>query len=211
MNSFAKLVVPSLVSAAIVLVAKAQQPNETTPLPAAPVLHHDASIGVRFEHSSQFVPICISAPEGITPETKAAMEAAGVWPPTEIVLAEKRLLEGYNPKAVPSDGPSVIRLRRIPSCEVGDFFANCASNANIPLQRIGKNEAYELPGFPGPYGENAFCWLVKVPGAWWLLSAPRFYDADDNVPASTTPRPTGYDLELRRILETLEIDVPPTL
>jgi hypothetical protein len=110
--------------------------------------------------------------------------------------------------------------------------------AGLTPQRIGGRDAYELPGYPGPYGEEAFCWVVPlpatrrelppeeglteplsvpIPAGWLLISAPRFFNPDDNCSPEIrrlleilTPLlspheklPTGYDREIRRILETL--------
>ena len=90
----------------------------------------------------------------------------------------------------------------------GGFLERVA--ARVPAQRIGGHEVHELPCYPGPYGENAFCWLVKLPEGkntptgWLLLSAPRFFEAEDGGEEDCgAPRPTGYDRVLREMLETL--------
>ncbi|MBR4251366.1 MAG: hypothetical protein IKQ15_03580 [Kiritimatiellae bacterium] len=39
--------------------------------------------------------------------------------------------------------------------------------------------------------------------------APRFFEPDEDAPADAAPRPTGYDREIRRILEPLSFPGTP--
>lgn len=153
------------------------------------------------------------APPGISEASWKALGEAGVdWHPM-LVLAEKRLLEGVDPQAVPQgEVPAIVMEyhRAFPAGEgnAGGVLDTIADV--VPAQRIGGHEVRELPCYPGPYGENAFCWLVKLPEGqntptgWLLLSAPRFFEAEDGGEEDgAAPRPTGYDRVLREMLETL--------
>lgn len=130
-----------------------------------------------------------------------------------LVLAEKRRLEGFDPRAVPQgEVPAIVMEyhRAFPAGEgnVGGFLDTIADV--VPAQRIGGHEVRELSAYPGPGGENDFCWLVKLPEGknmptgWLLLSAPRFFEAEnDGEENGAAPRPTGYDRVVQEMLETL--------
>lgn len=168
------------------------------------------NLGVSFWHSTDFAVVRFALPE-MPEEAEECLKAAGIDRSRRVGLVEKRLLEEFDLPTddVPLGEVPAIMLEHHPACpatdteEAGLLETGAAS---VPVQHIGECDAYELPGFPGPYGESAFCWLVPLPDGWLILHAPRFFEPDADDDADAAPRPTGYDREIRRILETLSID-----
>lgn len=193
----------------------------------APVVRYrDPDLGITFEHSADFEPIQFTPPE-FSYDLAASMQAAGIdW--HLVGLVEKRLSQTLDPETLRSGQVPAILLDRHPAVpptddDPGGLLEACLTG--LTPQRIGNCDAYELPGYPGPYGEEAFCWVVhlpatrrelpleegmteplsvSIPEGWLLISAPRFHEPDgDNAPAT------------RRILETLaplasRSEKPPT-
>ena len=158
--------------------------------------------GVVFEHSADFGRVRFALPE-IPEKAEKALKAAGIDRTRQVGLVEKRFLEAYDHdwSAIPLGEVPAIVLEYHPAVPVtgtgeAGWLETCA--ASVPVQRIGQCDAYELPGYPGPCGEAAFCWLVRLPYGWLVLHAPRTFKTDG--------APTGYDREIRRILETLTTD-----
>ena len=187
-------------------------------LPAAaadtPIRYRDPGLGITFDHSADFEPIQFTPPE-FSYDLAASMRGAGIdW---HIVgLVEKRLSQTLDPETLRSGQVPAILLDRHPAFpptddDPGGLLEACLTG--LTPQRIGNCDAYELPGYPGPYGEEAFCWVVPlpatrrelppeegvtepvsvpIPAGWLLISAPRHFDPDDN-----------DDPEIRRHLETI--------
>ena len=181
----------------------------------APVVRYrDPGLGITFEHSADFEPIQFTPPE-FSYDLAASMREAGIdW---HIVgLVEKRLSRNLDPETLRSGQVPAILLDRHPAVPPtddapGGLLEACLTG--LTPQRIGGRDAYELPGYPGPYGEEAFCWVVPlpatrrelppeegltepvgvpIPAGWLLISAPRHFDPDDN-----------DNPEIRRTLETI--------
>ena len=174
------------------------------------VLRYVDKLGVGFCHSVDFAVVRFALPE-IPEEAEECLKAGGIDRSRRVGLVEKRLLEEFDLDlaAVPLGEVPAIMLEHHPAfpatdTEEGGLLETCA--ASVPVQHIGECEAYELPGFPGPYGESAFCWIVPLPDGWLIIHAPRFFEPDADDDPDAAPRPTGYDREIRRILETLTID-----
>lgn len=185
-------------------------PDDTIDTEEREVFRYMPNLGVNFWHSTDFAVVRFALPE-IPEEAEESLKAAGIDRSHRVGLVEKRLLEEFDLDlaAVPLGEVPAIMLEHHPAfpatdTEEGGLLETCA--ASVPVQHIGEFEAYELPCYPGPYGEAAFCWLVSIPDGWLVIHAPRFFEpaADDDPDAP--PRPTGYDLEIRHILETLELD-----
>lgn len=201
------------------------------PLPAAAedapgtATFRDPILGITFEHSPDFDPIQFTPPE-FSYDLAASMRSMGIdW--HLVGLVEKRFAQNLDPETVRSGQVPAILLDRQPAIpptddDPGGLLEACISGHSP--QRIGTLDAYELPAYPGPYGEEAFCWVVhlpatrrelppeegmteplsvSIPEGWLLISAPRFHEPDDDAPSDAPRRPTHYDREIRHILETL--------
>ena len=174
------------------------------------VFRYLPNLGVSFWHSTDFAVVRFALPE-MPEEAEECLKAAGIDRSRQVGLVEKRLLEEFDLDLadVPLGEVPAIVLEYHPACPTTDtdeagLLETCA--ASVPVQHIGECEAYELPGFPGPYGESAFCWLVPLPDGWLIIHAPRFFEPDADDDPDAAPRPTNYDREIRHILETLAID-----
>ncbi len=177
--------------------------------------------GVVFEHSADFGLCRFALPE-IPEKAEEALKAAGIDRSRQVGLVEKRFLAAYDHdwSAIPlGEVPAIVLEYHpvVPSTDTGEsrrpettdvfsldldwgtgtaWLETCA--ASVPVQHPGCCDAYELPGYPGPHGEAAFCWLVRLPYGWLVLHAPRVFETDGT--------PTGYDREIRYIIETLSTD-----
>ncbi len=174
------------------------------------VFHYIHKLGVGFCHSADFAVVRFALPE-IPETTEESLKALGIDRSPQVGLVEKRFLVEFDLHTddVPMGEVPAIVMERYPAfpatdTEEGGLLETCA--ASVPVQHIGEFDAYELPCYPGPCGEAAFCWLVSIPDGWLVIHAPRFFEpAADDAP-DAAPRPTGYDLEIRRILESLGIN-----
>lgn len=207
-------------------------PADTSPTTTTGVRYHDDGLGISFEHSPDFVAVQFAPPDNIQDALNAAMLPGDhSWP--IVGLVEKRLAQDLDPQAIRYREVPAIVLERYPACPPpskdfpGGMLEACM--AGEPVQRIGKCKARELIGYPGGCGwggMEAFYWVVPLPACrrmlppekgmapisipipqgWLLIDAPIFFKPDADAPADAEPRPTGYDREIRHILETLTTD-----
>lgn len=74
---------------------------------------------------------------------------------------------------------------------------------------IGGHAVYQLPGFPGPYGDSVFYYLLPVDGGDVLeFGAHKFYFRGVH-PKSGDPAQTHYDRTIEQVIATLEFISAP--
>jgi hypothetical protein len=74
---------------------------------------------------------------------------------------------------------------------------------------IGGHVVYQLPGFPGPYGDSAFYYILPVDGGDVLeFGAHKFYFRGVH-PKSEDPAQTHYDRIIEQVIATLEFISAP--
>jgi len=76
-------------------------------------------------------------------------------------------------------------------------------------KNIGEHSVYQLPGFPGPYGDAAFYYLIPIEGGDLLeIAAHRLYfrGADSE---SGEPKKTTYDKIIEQLIGTLSFEASP--
>ena len=195
------------------------------------VRYHDDGLGVEFDHSAEFEAIPFAPPDNIQDALNAAMLPGDhSWP--LVGLVEKRLARDLDLQALRYREVPAIVLERYPACPPSretpcGLLEACM--AGRPVRRIGNCAARDLIGYPGPYGWDALYWVVTlpasrrmlppekglapvamtIPAGWLVIMAPRFFEPDEDAPADPAPRSTGYDREIRRILETLSFPGTP--
>ncbi len=71
---------------------------------------------------------------------------------------------------------------------------------------IGRHTAYQLPGFPGPYGDSAFYYLIPLDGGDVIeIGAHKFYFRAARSPAAGELGETRYDRIIEKLIATLTV------
>lgn len=153
-------------------------------------------LGLRFSAPDSFL-VGRFAPQ----ELPAAAAEAGLDPPFvgAVVLVEPRVLErsGFSLDSIPVGEIPVIWIDR------SDLTLAIASRIMQPETTftVAVGTVHRLPGFPGPYGDQAHYYLIE-PGDGRPIEVGahryRFRDGDP-------PPPTGYDRVIEAILPTIGV------
>lgn len=157
-------------------------------------------LGIRFRYPQRFL-VAQPAKRLDSKSMAEAMAKTGIEyiPPDEEALVERRLAEGQDPNALRRNIMQISLSRS--RGEEADFFRQFMTKDEL-RQRIGAWEVYVLPGAPGPYGDQAFYYLISLKnGSVLEILAPR----STSYPSDPDNRPTGYDRVIRRLIETLEV------
>jgi len=187
-----------------------------------PALKRYASslLGVQFEYPAKFVIGRYHAPQ--IPEIPAEMKALGIGAPFKnaVVLVEPRELGTYGTDSIPVGEVATISL------ELKKGFQAQFTKQNFCQdkfkQKIGTHTVYRLPGFPGPYGENAFYYLIPVDTGIieivahktflrQLTQAGQALQGGDPTAlarvqkALDSPALTNYDKDIEAIIKTIEM------
>lgn len=155
--------------------------------------YESAEKKVRFEYPAEF----------IAGRYDAAADRTGFFTPG-IVLIEKSRLGDADPQAlkIGIEAITIIPLSVKDSTfwrSLGAVDAGFWKEFKVKPQKvaIGRHEATRLPGFPGPYGDNAYVYLVERPDETMVLCMALKQFVDD---ART---PTGYDKTIEGIIKTM--------
>jgi len=131
---------------------------------------------------------------------------AGIESPFKnaIVLVEPGQLGKYVAEAIPLGAvPTIsVDLRTGFKAKIlrDDF---CKDEYKVTL---GKRLAYRLPGAPGPYGDQAFYYLVPAAaGSLVEIEAHRLYFSDQVKTASGGHAETHYDRVIETIIKSLKL------
>jgi hypothetical protein len=133
----------------------------------------------------------------------------------QIVLVDPKELGKYSRTAIPvGDLPTIsigvesdtagILLKPFTDIEiVKKFFSIDIKEAEFK-KTIGVNTAYRLPGYPGPYGESAYYYLVPMANGRYIeLEAHKYFFRKTKNPRTGKYPETHYDKVIERIIETL--------
>lgn len=134
-------------------------------------------------------------------ELPAAAAEAGLDPPFvgAVVLVEPRVLErsGFSLDSIPVGEIPVIWIDR------SDLTLAIASRIMQPETTftVAVGTVHRLPGFPGPYGDQAHYYLIEPgDGRPIEIGAHRYHFRDGD-----PPPPTGYDRVIEAILPTIGV------
>lgn len=166
--------------------------------PARPLdgTHAGARLGLRFTVPDGFV-----VGRYRSDPVPADAQALGFSPPWEnaVVLVEPGVLGDLPLEGIPLGEVPTITIDRLdPRSPV---LRMTAAGDSLTL---GTHRVYRLPGYPGPYGDQAFYYLVRLSQNEMveLLAHRHYFDrAEDEWD-------TGYDQVIEAIIETLEAAPP---
>lgn len=130
-----------------------------------------------------------------TPPTAVEGEAPSPWE-NAVVLVEPAQLGRYEIEGVPiGDIPAIWVDRPAMETSVLGRFNEADSTFTVPA-----GEVYRYPGFPGPYGDQAFYFVVELgEGDYAEVMAHRFLFR------TTDMEPSHYDEAILSILGSLEV------
>jgi len=167
---------------------RAQQDKQNPPL-----RYESAKTGLQFEYPAGFV----------VGRFDASTDRSGFFAPS-IVLVEKSRLGGQDPKNL-RIGTVAVLIIPLSKKDSKDWKLIGSVNPHIwkeakegPKEvKIGPHQAIKLPGFPGPFGENTYVYLLTRPDGRMVIfkAHNRFLDNDRT--------PTGYDKTIEKIIKTV--------
>jgi len=171
---------------------------------AAWPLYRNEKLGFELRHPAAFVVGAYR--DRLPPDLRAQLRAQGGAVPFEhaVVLVERTRVGSRDLVALPVGEVTAIAIER---------HAGAAASARRSLGRqmygaavvevtLGPHRALRFPGFPGPYGDRAFYYLVPLAeDAVLELTAHRQF-------LEPPPGETGYDRVLERIIATLRLFPP---
>ena len=162
--------------------------------------HSSPSLGIGFKYSSQFL---------IGKYQKEASPKAGKGSGIEssfnnaIVLVEPKQLRGFPLMAIPVGEVPTISLN-LQTGRQATFTKRHFFKENYKTT-IGNRTIYRLPGYPGPYGDQAFYYLVSATtGKVLEIIAHRYYFRDDPIGRNEDLPKTNYDSVIEDIIRSLE-------
>ncbi len=167
--------------------------------------HVVPELGIQFESSSKFLPGRYKTP--LPAEIVEKNKAQGLAVPFDntFVLVEQEELAKHSLNAVPPGEVAAISLE-LRTGSAAQFRKRNFCREDF-RQKIGKHVVYKLPAYPGPYGENAFFYLVDLPHGLLEITAQKTYlrDIQEYVRMKKAPPLTHYDKEIEDIIKSIEI------
>lgn len=134
----------------------------------------------------------------------------------QIVVVDPKELGKYSRTAIPiGDLPTIsigvesdtagILLKPFTDIEiVKKFFSRDIKEPEFK-RKIGAYTVYQLPGYPGPYGESAYYFLVPLPdGRYVELSAPKYFFGRKINPRTEKYPETHYDRVIEIIISSMK-------
>jgi hypothetical protein len=120
--------------------------------------------------------------------------------PEAAVLIEVTQLGKHSLDAIPVGAVPVIWLDVISKEDLAFLRKNMPAFETYRT-RVEGREVWKLPGFPGPYGEGQFCYIVPIGlgGRSVQITGDRHYRAGYGEQGP----PTHYDVAIERIIATL--------
>ncbi|MDH3252962.1 MAG: hypothetical protein OEM41_09240 [Ignavibacteria bacterium] len=132
-----------------------------------------------------------------------------------VVLVDPDELGDYSRNAIPpGDVPTIaigvesdtagILLKPFTDIDIVRKFFSVDLSQQEFKKEIGVNTAYRLPGYPGPYGDASYYYLVPLPGGRYVefIAHKHFFRREKN-PTTGQYHETHYDRVIERIISTL--------
>lgn len=161
-----------------------------------PAHHISQTLGIEFDHP----PNLTAGRYAIEPLPPSALQA-GLKSPfaNAVVLVEPGQLKGHAAAAVPVGAVPTIAVD-VRTGRDADFRRANFLRPEFAIT-IGGRNVFRLPGFPGPYGDRAFYYLIPFPdGRLAEITAHRFYFNDPGPAGSTERARTGYDQVIESVI-----------
>jgi hypothetical protein len=186
----------ALLVGTIVLLAGLASALDADETPKRAVHHASQVLGIEFDCPPTFT----AGRYKSVPLPPSAVQA-GMKPPfaNAVVLVEPGQLRGHVLSAVPVGEVPTIAVD-VQSGSDAEFKRANFLKPDYAVM-IGGRTVYRLPGFPGPYGDQAFYYLIPFPdGRLAEITAHRFYFRDPK-PAGSTEHPrTRYDRAIEDVI-----------
>jgi hypothetical protein len=161
------------------------------------------ALGIHFSYPSEFVVGRFDSTHDLTGHFRKM-----------IVLVDPHELGDYSRNAIPvGDLPTIaigvesdtagIVLKPFTDIDIVRKFFSVDLRDQEFKKTIGVNTAYRLPGYPGPYGEALYYYLVPLAdGRYVELTAHRYFFRKRR----DSPTETLYDNVIEKIIATLTVD-----
>jgi len=162
------------------------------------------ALGIRFSYPAGFVVGSFDTTHDLTGHFRR-----------QIVLVDPAELNGLPRTAIPvgdiptisigvETGTQAEFLARFMDIDIVRKFFSAEVAESEFRRTIGAHTAYRLPGYPGPYGDALFYYLVPLAdGRCVELSAHKYYFRKPKGGASGGYPETHYDRIIERVIETL--------
>ncbi len=167
--------------------------------------HSDKKLGIRFQYPARFVVGAFKRES-----YPAEMIERGFDPPfkNSIVLVEPGQLLNHPRDAIPGGEIPALWLDVLSGTRA-EFTGRQFLREPYRIT-LGGHTAYRLPGFPGPYGDQAHYYLLPLANGNILeVSGHRYYFRDAKDRQSGNPPETRYGKVIEAILQSLETDTRP--
>lgn len=121
-----------------------------------------------------------------------------------VVLVESKQLQDFQLNSIPVGEVPTISLN-IPSGSRASAMEELFFKTDFKTQ-IGGFTVYKLPGIPGPYGDQAFYYLVSLPDHKVLeVMAHRYYFREKGSASQGGHPRTNYDKDIEELIRTLKV------
>lgn len=164
--------------------------------------HSSPSLGIGFKYPSQFL-----IGKYQKEELPKSMKELGIEPSfnNAIVLVEPKQLRGLPLMAIPVGEVPTISLN-LQTGRQATFTRRQFFKENYKTT-IGNRTIYRLPGYPGPYGDQAFYYLVPTTtGKVLEITAHRYYFRDGPIGRNEDLPKTNYNSVIEDIIRSLEFN-----
>lgn len=125
-----------------------------------------------------------------------------------IVLVEPSVLGNLDPNSIPVGQLPVISLNIQRDEEVlfsDKDFARFRKFNEIQIINIGEYEVYKLPSYPGPYGNNAFYYLIQLSNSDVLEIYAHKHHFRTGTESNTNFKNTHYDIIIEKLIGTIKV------
>jgi hypothetical protein len=124
-----------------------------------------------------------------------------------IVLVEPSVLGNIDPDSIPVGQLPIISLNIQRDEEVlfsDEDFKRFRKFNEIQVIDIGEFEVYKLPGYPGPYGINAFYYLIQLSNSDVLEIYAHNHYFKTGIEDNQNFKRTNYDIIIEKLIGTIK-------
>lgn len=167
--------------------------------------HSSTALGISFEFPSRFL-----IGEFQKEEQPKGLRDSGIESSfnSSVVLVEPTQLGELPLMAIPVGEVPTISLN-LQSGQHASFTKRMFFKGEYE-KTIGAHTVYQLPGYPGPYGDQAYYYLIPASADNVLeIMAHRYYFRDGTGGRPEVLPETGYDKYIENIIQSLEFNQGP--
>ncbi len=196
--------IPRVIAIPILLmIGLTAPPAAVPPLAAQEKIHRDEQKGIEFRYPEKFVVGAFKRQP-----FPAELKERGYESPFQhsIVLVEMDQLQQFSRDAIPVGEIPALWLD-VQSGMRAKFTEKQFFKAPFRIT-LGGRTVYRLPGYPGPYGDQAHYYLLPLDDGRILEAAAHRYYFRSAEDSAGNPPDTHYGEVLESILESLTFDAP---